>query len=341
MKTTVLGKTGLRVSEIGLGGIPITRLSPERAVAVVRHCYEQGITFFDTANGYRDSEKKIGSALESVRDKVTLATKTFARDAEKGSRHIEFSLQNLKTSMIDLYQLHQVANEETLEKILAPGGVYEAMDKARSDKQIRFLGITSHNIDTAIKACHTGLFDTVQIPFNLIEHEPVGELFEVAQAKGMGIIAMKPMAGGLLDRVDLCFRFLQQYPFVVPIPGVEAEEEMAQIIELYRSPVQLNQTDWADIHKIRAEMGQKFCHRCEYCMPCEKGVQIHTILGFRSISKRFPPATVISMTDKAMKSIENCEDCRECVSRCPYELPIPDLLKEIQGLFSEFLKPYT
>jgi aryl-alcohol dehydrogenase-like predicted oxidoreductase len=199
------------VSELGFGGIPIIRLGTDEAVGVVRHCFDRGVTFFDTANVYGDSERKIGQALESVRDRVVIATKTLMRDAETAADHIIYSLENLRTDRIDLYQIHNIANDETFERVLAPGGAYEALARARDEGKIRFIGLSSHNIATAIRACRTGKFDTLQFPFNFIECDPADELFGIAREMDMGIIAMKPLGGGLLERADLCFRFLQQH----------------------------------------------------------------------------------------------------------------------------------
>jgi predicted aldo/keto reductase-like oxidoreductase len=337
MKNVRLGKTDLYVSEVGFGGIPIIPLKFDDAVDVVRYCFEKGITFFDTANLYVDSERKIGEALEHVREKVVLATKTAKRDAGGAAKHISYSLENLKTSRIDLYQLHNVADEVALEEVLAPGGAFEAVDKARAEGKIRFIGLTSHSISMAIKACRTGLFSTVQIPFNFIENDPADELFEVAENLDMGIIAMKPLGGGLLERADLCFRFLQQYEKVIPIPGISAPEQLDEIVELYLSPRPLSETDLREIERIRSDLGRNFCHRCGYCVPCEQGVEIPDVMSFLSMKKRLAPAGVIHMTKAAMETVENCDECGECLEKCPYSLPIPDLLKENLSLFKEFI----
>lgn len=340
MKKLQLGKTGLTISELGFGGIPIIRLGVEEAVDVVRHCFDSGITFFDTANMYGDSEKKIGEALESVRGKVVFATKTLARDAETAAEHISYSLQSLRTDCIDLYQTHNVANDEALENILKPDGAYQALAAARDEGKIRHIGFSSHNISTAIKACRTGKFETVQFPFNFIERDPADELFKVAAEMNMGIIGMKPLGGGLLERADLCFKFLQQHPGVVPIPGIQARAEVDEIVGLYESRQPLSEDDLREIERIRAELGTKFCHRCEYCMPCEKGVMIPNVFSFKSMYRRLAPEAAIAMAHAAMESIENCGECGECVEKCPYDLPIPDLLKENLSLYNEYVKQH-
>jgi len=341
MKTVKLGGTGLIVSEIGFGGIPIIPLSVEDGAAVVRHCYDLGITFFDTANVYRDSEKKVGLALCDVRDKVVIATKTLRRDAQTAATHIRLSLENLRTDRIDICQLHNVSNDATLAQVLAPDGAYRAAEKARKDGTVRFIGFSSHNVKFAAGVCRRGLFSTVQIPFNFIETEAADELFGVAREMGMGVIGMKPLGGGLLQRADLCFKFLQRYPGIVPIPGVISTAEMDEIVSLYRSRRPLTEADLADMEKIRAELGTRFCHRCGYCLPCEKGVRIPEALGFKSILKRFQGETALNFSRDAVKSAENCDQCGACIERCPYELPIPEMLDENLALFGEALKRST
>ena len=341
MKRVRLGRTGLMVSEAGFGGIPIINVSMEEAIALLRHCFELGMTFFDTANMYGDSEKKMGAALESLRDQVVLATKTLRRDAEGAAKHVGQSLENLKTRAVDIYQLHQVANQETLDQVLAPGGAYEALDQARSDGKIRFIGLSSHNTRIAVQACRTGRFDTVQIPFNFIEQDASKEIFKVAEEMEMGVIAMKPLAGGVLERADLCFRFLQQYPKVVPIPGMRGREEADEIVQFYRTPRALTDEQHREIEEIRSELGTRFCRRCEYCMPCQQEIHIPTALGIKAFIKRLPPVATIVMADANMKKAETCIECGECVERCPYELPIPDLIKENLALYREYVKEHS
>ncbi len=335
MKIRELGKTGLKVSEIGFGGIPIIPLGVEEAVTVVRHSFDLGVTFFDTANMYGDSESKIGQALEQVRDRVVLATKTLDRSYEGAAGHIDQSLANLKTDRIDLYQIHNISKADDLEKILAKGGALEAVREAQAKGKIKVIGFSSHDIAMAISVCRMDLFATIQFPFNFIEHDPADELFKVAREHGMGIIAMKPLGGGLLERADLCFKFLQQHPDVIPIPGIQSREEIDEIAALYRSPVPLNETDQTKIEKIQSQLGKSFCHRCGYCLPCEQGVMITEVMAFRSMARRLEPPIALMIGQKAMDTVEACTECGECLEKCPYNLPIPDLLKEHLSAFGE------
>jgi predicted aldo/keto reductase-like oxidoreductase len=338
LKTVKLAGTDLEVSEIGFGGIPIIPLPENEAVSIVKYCFDLGITFFDTANMYPTSEEKIGSALKTVRDKAVIATKTTQRDANGAATHIDSSLRQLKTDWIDIYQVHNVSNQEALEQILAPQGAYEAIARARDAGKIRFIGISSHSIQTAMDALKTGLFQTLQFPFNFIENDPQNELFPFACQNNVGIIGMKPLGGGLLERADLCFGFLQQHPYVVPIPGIREKKEADQIIELYRQRQQLSRSDLKEMQKIQTVLGEKFCHRCEYCMPCEQGVQIPSVLIFQAAAKRLSPEGVSAWLGKAMESVGECIECGQCEEKCPYNLPIIDLLKENLALFKDTLQ---
>jgi predicted aldo/keto reductase-like oxidoreductase len=339
VNTVKLGGTDLEISEVGFGGIPIIPLPKNEAMSVVRYCFDQGITFFDTANMYATSEEKIGTALKTVRDKVTIATKTAQRDARGAADHIDHSLRLLKTDWIDIYQLHNVSNEEALEQVLAPKGAYQALRRARDAGKIRFIGISSHSIPTAMQALKTGLFQTLQFPFNFIENDPDNELFPFALQHNVGIIGMKPLGGGLLESAKLCFGFLQQHPDIVPIPGIRAKKEADEIIALYRHPQPLSRSDLKEMKNIQTVLGKEFCHRCEYCMPCEQGVMIPSVLIFKAAAKRLSPEGVSAWLGEAMESVAECIECGQCEEKCPYRLPIADLLKENLALYKEIKNP--
>ena len=340
MEKVRFGKTELFVSQVAFGGIPIIPLSVEEGAAVVRHCFERGVTFFDTANMYADSEKKIGLALASVRDRVVIATKTLERSAEGAAKHIGYSLDNLKTDYIDLYQLHSISKQEDWDAVVAPGGALEAVNQAKAEGKIKHIGFSSHDIALAIKVCRTGLFASIQIPFNFIENDPADELFPVARELDMGIIAMKPLGGGLIGRADLCFKFLQQYPDVVPDPGIQSADEADEIIALYDSPRPLTAEDNQEIEKIRSELGKRFCHRCGYCVPCEQGVKIPEVMSFRSMARRLAPKNAIAFTKNAMQTVDSCSECGECLEKCPYNLEIPELIREHQTFFNAYVSQH-
>jgi hypothetical protein len=337
LRTIDLGRSGLKVSELGCGGIPIMRVDLEEAKIILRHCFQLGIRFFDTAHVYNDSEEKMGMALEAVRDEVILATKVWAKDAAGAGKQLAMSFDMLRTKRIDLIQCHNVSNQPDLDRVMGPGGAYEVLARAKAENKVRAIGFSSHNPDIAVQAIRTGRFDTIQFPFNFIEDDPQDKVFPTAREWGMGIIAMKPLGGGLLDRADLCFRFLQQYPDVVPIPGIQSLEEINEIIGFYQERRPLGQDDREQMQRIRNELGGRFCHRCEYCLPCEQGVQIPQVLLIKSQVRRFSPKQFVFIAKGAVASAEQCADCGECVEKCPYHLPIPDMLKENAEIFKKVL----
>ena len=328
-----LGKTGLTVSEVGFGCIPIIRLQMDKAVKVLCHAYDQGITFYDTANMYRDSEAKIGQALSPVRDKVVIATKTIRRDADGLRESLEKSLRMLKTDYIDLYQFHQVANDAEWNKIRQEGGAWEEAQKAKAEGKIRFLGVSSHNLQMAVKLVRTELFNTIQFPFNFIETEAKDKLHAYARRKGMGIIAMKPFAGGVIDKAPLVFKYLRQFPDVIPIPGFDSVQSVDEIVSIYDQPNVMGDQDVEIMNKYRLELGRKFCRRCEYCQPCPNGVMITAAMSYPIVASRMSPKISVQFLKVPMESTQKCTECGECLERCPYELPIPEILKKHYDLF--------
>jgi len=337
LRSVALGRTGLTVSELGFGGIPIIRLSQQEAERVVRHAFEQGITFFDTANAYKDSETKIGRALHGVRDQVVLATKSFKRDGEAAVSDLENSLRQLQTDCIDLFQLHQVSREEEWQEITKPGGVLDRLLRAGEQGKLRYLGFSSHSLDMAVRLVQTGMFASVQFPFNFIETEARERLFPAAKAAGLQVLAMKPFAGGVLDDGRLAFSFLRQFPEAIPLPGLDSEASVDQIVSLYTRPNQVRQEDRERIEDYRRELGQRFCRRCEYCQPCPNGVMVTTAMGYPLIASRMSSRTAVDFARTAMETVPLCEECGECEVKCPYGLPIVEMIKENHALFEKHL----
>lgn len=335
MQTKQLGKTELQVSEIGFGAIPIIRLEQQQAGVVLRYALERGINFFDTANAYRDSEEKIGRALAGVRDKVVIASKSMRRDAEGVREHLERSLQKLGTDYLDLYQLHQIAQENDWQAVNAPGGALEEVIRARDAGKIRYLGVTSHSLPMALKLVRSGLFSTIQFPFNFIEEGAAEELLPLVEQLGMGYIAMKPFGGGAIDNAAVAFKFLRQYPQCIPIPGFESTAQVDEVVDFYAAPNQVEAADLALMESYRQELGKRFCRRCEYCLPCPNGVLITPAMGYKIVVNRMSAAVAADFCKVPMESIANCNSCGICIDRCPYDLQIPEIIKAHQQLYLE------
>lgn len=328
MEYVRLGKTDLMVSELGFGCIPITRLVKDEAVRLIHYAMDKGITFFDTANGYFDSEEKMGYAFNGRRDKVIIATKSLRRDKKGVMEHLELSLKRLQTDYIDLYQLHQVSKEEDFEMIFSDNGAIKALEKAKKEGKIRHIGVTSHNDKMAKRLIETGIFETIQFPFNFIELQAEKELFPTAKKLGLGIIIMKPFAGGSLDNGKLALKFLKAHQGLIPIPGFEAKWQIDEAVEIYSiKNVELTKEELAEIERYRNELGKNFCRRCEYCLPCPAGVAIPFAMQLKSFMKRMNKEKLADFK-KDIDSMLNCTECGECIQKCPYELPIPQTIKE-------------
>ncbi len=326
MKMVTLGSTGIQVVQNGFGALPIQRDSKEVAVKIVRRAYEGGMRFFDTARAYSDSEEKVGEALHDVRDNLYIATKTMAQTPEEFWKQLETSLQLLKTDYIDIYQFH-CANQ-----VYAPGdgtGMYECMLEAKAQGKIRHIGITAHKIRIAFDAVESGLYETLQYPFSYLAAEREKELVAKCKEKNVGFIAMKGLAGGLINKSEAAMAFMTQYDNVLPIWGIQRETELEEWLSYMENTPSMTGEIKKYIEREQKELSGEFCRGCGYCMPCPKGIMINQCARMSLMLRRAPSASWLSENMQAeMKKIETCINCRKCVSKCPYSLNTPELLKK-------------
>ena len=329
MERVRFGRSGLWVSRVAFGGIPIMRLARTEAVRVVRGCIELGVTFIDTANAYLDSEEKIGAAIRgATRESLVLASKSGALDKKTFTAHLDNALTKLGTDYLDFYQHHNIATPGMKDAIFAPGGAFEGMMDAVKAGKVRFPAFSSHSVPLAIEIMRTNLFYAVQLPYNFIDTEAEKEAIPLARELDMGFIAMKPLGGGMLDNAPLAFRFLAAAEGVVPDPGIEKVEEMSEIAAVLETGAPLSANDWTLIERYRADLGPSWCHRCDYCQPCPQEIPISLALGAESSFKRFTLERVKNMVGGSVEKARGCVECRQCESRCPYHLRIPELLKK-------------
>ena len=329
MEKIRFGKTGLMVSRVAFGGIPIMRISRAEAVKVVREAIDLGINFFDTAHGYSDSEEKIGEAIKGMkREDIIIASKSPANDKKTFNEQLDLSLRRLGVDYIDIYQFHGINSAEKRDQILSPGGGMEGLDDAVRAGKVRFPAFSSHSLPVAMELMKTGLFAAIQLPFNYIDSAAENEAIPLAKNLDIGFIAMKPMGGGLLDNAGLAFRYLLSFDSIVPDPGIEKTEEIREIVRIVEKNETSTEEDKKEIEKQRSEFGPSWCHRCDYCQPCPQGIRISSALSMKSAFKRMPADRARSFVGPAIEKAKTCIECRECVKRCPYNLDIPVLLKE-------------
>ncbi len=328
-----LGRTGFKVSRIGFGGIPIQHVEQKDVNEIISKAIESGINFLDTARGYTISEELLGNALIGKRDKMFLATKSMARDKEGMVSDVRISLENFKTDYIDLYQLHNISTEEDLELAISEKGAVAALLGFQKEGFIKKIGITSHKLPILEEALKLDIFDTIQFPFSVVERQGE-EVFKKAVEKNVGTIAMKPMAGGALRDGRKALKYILDSPYLnVAIPGMDCIEQVIINAEA-ADGIRLTEEEKQDIEKIAKELGNTFCRRCGYCMPCSVEMDIPMMFIMESYFTRYDLKDwSVSRYKSFDVKADDCIKCGICESRCPYELPIRDMLDNVAKVF--------
>lgn len=331
-----LGRTRMMVSEIGFGGIPIQRISESRAVRLVSRSIDMGVNFIDTARNYTDSEEKIGRAIRDRRGEVYICTKSHARDPEGLRSDLETSISNLGVSTIDLYYLHGVNTFDDLERATSAENL-DFLNDMRGDDRIRFLGISGHREEVMLKAIETGVFDVVMFPFNYIMTDAREKIIPLCQEKDVGFVCMKPFAGGTLADAKNSLGYVLRYPISTAIPGMALIRELEQNISVSRRGELVTDEEAENLEAVGEEIGRRFCRGCGYCSPCAQGVEITRLMRIQSFIKRMGLRKRKERILRAVKSLDGCIECRECEEKCPYSLPIVEMMNEqAEWLLEEF-----
>lgn len=338
MEYTNLGNTGLKVSRLGFGGIPIQRITQEEATALIRKLPEYGVNYIDTARGYTVSEEYLGIAMEGIRDKFVLATKSMARTREAMEKDIETSLKNLRTDHIDLYQVHN-APPAQMNIVIGEGGALEALLEAKAAGKIGHIGITAHEIGTFEMGLEMDWVETIMFPYNFVELQ-AADLIRKCAEKGKGFICMKPLAGGAIENAPLAMRFIaSNKDITVNIPGMANEDELKQNVAAACDPAPLSEDDLKEVQNIRDTLGNQFCRRCNYCQPCTMGINISFCFTINGYLTRYGLKDWAIGRYKGMAVEPNaCIECGMCESRCPYHLPIIEMLKDVYSNFQKEMK---
>lgn len=326
MKQVTLGKTGITVPQNAFGALPIQRVGMEDAVKILRRAYEGGMRFFDTARAYSDSEEKLGNAFEGMRDRIYIATKTMARNPKDFWDQLETSLELLKTDYIDIYQFHCV---DICYREGDGNGMYECMLEAKKQGKIRHIGVTAHKLNVAQECIESGLYETLQYPFSYLSSEKERKLVEMCKEHNMGFIAMKGLAGGLLNHSEAVFAYMSQFDNVLPIWGIQKMEELEEWLSYMDNSPVMDENTKKFIEKERKELTGEFCRGCGYCMPCPAGIKINNCARMSLMLRRAPSKNWLNEEwQENMKKIEDCLHCGQCMSKCPYELNTPKLLQK-------------
>lgn len=340
MTTVTLGRTGITVNKNGFGALPIQRVDADYAGKLLRKAYDAGVTYFDSARAYTDSEEKIGLAMNDIRDKIYIATKTMSTTVEGFWEQLHESLRLLKTDYIDVYQFH---NPAFCPKPGDGSGLYEAMEEAKKQGKIRFIGITNHRLGVAEEAVESGLYDVLQFPFCYLATDRDIALVNLAKEKNVGFVSMKGLSGGLLTNSAACYAWQAKFDNTLPIWGVQRESELDEFLSYIDNPPTMDDPAIrAVIEKDRAELIGEFCRACGYCMPCPAGITINQCARMSQLIRRAPSAALMNEQNQAMmRKINDCIGCGKCKTKCPYGLDIPTLLKKNLADYEDILAGRT
>ena len=334
MKKIRLGRTGIEVTRPAFGALPIQRCTTEDAVKILRTAYESGINFFDTANAYTNSEERIGLALSDVRENIIIASKSGGKDKATVSEHIQMSLERLRTNYIDVFQFHMAT--EPIDGA-DPDGIYSAALEAKEKGYIKHIGVTAHRLDLAFSLINSGLFSTMQFPISYLSNEDELELVRLCGELDIGFIAMKGLAGGMLSDARPCHAFMETIPNIVPIWGIQTLDQLSQWLDLAKTNPTIDGELMEIIEKDRDELTGAFCRGCGYCLPCPANIAIDASMRMKFFLTRAPWKQYMSSEwHERMHCVDNCIECGQCMTKCPYNLNIPDILKDSLKFYDEF-----
>ena len=335
MKKVRLGRTNLKVNKDAFGVLPLQRTPMNDAITILRKALDNGINFFDTARAYTDSEEKIGAAISSRRGEFFIATKSISKNGGAMKKDLEVSLEKLKTDYIDLYQFH---NPPFVPRAGDESGLYDAALEAKAEGKIRFIGISNHRLPLAREAVESGLFDTLQFPFNYLSSSEEIGLTRLCAERDVGFIAMKALSGGLLVDIAAARSWLAQYDNVVPIWGIQREGELDELLEAMKGPGDLTPELLERINEDRSLLCGEFCRGCGYCLPCPAEIPINMAARLSLLLTRSPVASYITPEwQKNMSRIDKCQHCGHCTSSCPYNLDAPALLRKNYEWYKDFI----
>ena len=333
MEYRILGRTGMKVSRLGFGGIPIQRIDAEGTKKLMHQLMEAGVNYIDTARGYTVSEEYLGYALEGIREHFILATKGRATTRQDMLADIEKSLHNLRTDYIDLYQFHN-PSPAALEQILAPGGAMEGMLEAKAAGKIRHIGVTTHSVELFARFVEMDWVETIMFPYNIVENQ-AEELIAKCAEKGIAFICMKPLAGGAIEDGRLALRYVASNDNITEIiPGMAAPEELEQNIAAINDTTPLTGEEKAAMQQVKDSLGTQFCRRCNYCAPCSVGISIPSVFLFEGYLARYGlEGWARERYATLAHTASECIECGACETRCPYNLPIRKMMKRAANEF--------
>ncbi|MDD3776620.1 MAG: aldo/keto reductase [Actinomycetota bacterium] len=337
----ILGRTKLKVSQIGFGAIQFARVARQQSITLVRQAHELGVNFIDTAHMYPHSEELLGQAISGIRDSLVISSKSLSTDKKEFLQQLDTSLSRLGTDYLDIFMFHDVSKQEKLEKLLA-NGVVDALIKQKSQGKVRHIGFSCHSSEIIEQYYQLPDFSVIMMPANFVAVEFTRDkIYRRLVDNNIGILGMKPMGGGRLEDAGLCLKYLKQYDRIVPVVGMESLDQVKQNIEHMENPETLDEQDWEKIAQIREKLGDKFCRGCRYCMPCPQGIDIYELNFLKVVYDQFPLKEYLTpQRTQEVDKLKECTQCRSCEDKCPYSLDILDMMRENRDFYYQKLKKF-
>ncbi|MGM0365572.1 MAG: aldo/keto reductase [Actinomycetota bacterium] len=341
MRYKILGKTGLKVSEIGFGALQFARLGRKDAISLVREAHSRGINLIDTAHGYPCSEEILGKAVQGIRDSLVICTKSYSTDRKEFLGQLDTSLSRMGTDYIDIFMFHDASKPEKFEKLLA-NGVIEALAEQKQKGKVRHIGFSCHNPDVIERYYGVADFSVILMPVNFVSVEFTRDpIYKRLVANDIGILGMKPLGGGRIDDAGISLRYIKQFSRVIPVVGTESVAELVQNIGHMESDESLSDGDWEKIESIKKKLGDKFCRGCRYCMPCPQGLDIYEFNFIKVYYDQFPIDVFLDAgRTEEMERLEQCDQCGQCEEKCPYGLDIMDMMRENRDFYMQKLREH-
>ena len=337
MKTITLGKTGIEVKQLGFGAMYLPRISKEESDKTIKRALELGVNYFDTASAYQDSEEKLGRILSKRKKSdytITSRSHSWKMGLDAFKNDFDKSFKNLKIEFFDFYGIHGVNKIHELDMVMEE--TLDFLKEERAKGKIKHIAITGHSPVTMTEAVKTGEFAMIMFPFNVIEQEPLETLIETANQMGVATSIMKPLAGGVIESKDLALRFFLSHPIGVVTPGISSVREVEANVNVFEEGKPLSPAELKNLEEEVSDLGKEFCRRCSYCMPCEQGIMIPFVhmIHLKCYGKEMNDdvAYTLELAKRMLPLLEKCDECGQCVERCPYDLPTPKRVNELKEL---------
>ncbi len=335
MKKNRIGNTDVKATHLSFGGIKLHKDMPDKAENIVNKSLDLGINYIDTARCYGDSEVLIGAVMKNRRSECYLSSKSIRRSKAESAEDVEISLKNLNTDMIDIYFCHDISREETYEQIMSDSGSLAALKEAQKAGKIRYTAISTHRADIAVRAMKTGEFDVIMLPINLFDQEFITDVVPIARQEGVGIVGMKPLAGGAFKHPQIALRYSLAQDIDAQLVGISSIAELDEDFQIADTFQPLSEKEIRGIKDEAKELGKDFCRQCGYCIPCTVGIDIPKIFLYERYAKRFW-LDDFAKEQYALLEVkaDECVECGKCEERCPYELAIMEKLVAAHELLS-------